>query len=41
MDYRALGKGIGADKLVVRGMVRYGDDADFSGDAFGPPAEIA
>ena len=41
LDNGALGEGIGSDELVVRRVIGDGDDADFAGDAFRAPAEIA
>ena len=40
LNNRALGEGIGSDKLVVRRVVGDRDDADFASDSFGAPAEI-
>jgi hypothetical protein len=36
-----LGQGVGADKLVVRGMVGHDDDAHLAGDALRCPREVA
>lgn len=40
LNNSALGEGIGSDELVVRRMVGDRDDADFTGDTFGAPAEV-
>ena len=36
-----FGEGVCADEFVVGGVVGDGDDADFAGDAFGAPGEVA
>lgn len=41
MDDGRFGQRVRADEFVVRRMEGHADDADFAGDAFGTPGEVA
>lgn len=41
LDDGALGEGVGADELVVRGVVGHDDDAGLARAALGAPGEVA
>jgi len=41
LDDGGFGKGVGADKFVVRRVVGDDDDADFACDSFRAPGEVA